>query len=347
MSRWLYERNRGGVATMRRRRALLVLSVVLTAGGMISVGAPSAAGLQQVGFLSWPSYGKNGGFYLAADRGYFHDRGLDFVPVNTYLSALGEFTAGKAEIGQIQTSDALRAIEQGAPLRIIAVRDAVLPVVTVAFPRSGIRTPKDYAGKRWGLDASNRFEQDLMPILAERVGFNYASVKLIHADYPAQLQALIEGKVDFFAAGWGSNLPQILLTERQLGIELSVIRWSRYGIDVYGDCLVARDDWLGRHPGLAKAFLTASVRGFKDEMRDPTAAVAAVMKFNTDLASYREVIRLEVTQSLDLLYDTYSRTHGLFSISREKLLRTRNAALGGAAKAPIDRAYSNAYTPGP
>ncbi len=280
-------------------------------------------------------------------RGYFREQGLDFNPVDTYQPTLVELAAGKAEIVQVRTSEALRAIEQGASLRIIAVRDAVLPVVTVAFPSSRIRTPKDYAGKRWGLDASNRSEQEIMPILAERVGFNYEWVKLIQADYPAQLQALIEGKIDFFAVWWGSSLPQILVTKRQLGVELSVIRWSRYGIGIYGDCLVARADWLGQHPMLAKAFLPASIRGFKDGGRDPAAAVAAVVRFNPDLAPHREVIRLRVTQSFDLLYDTYSRVHGLFSISQEKLLRTHNVTLGAAAKGPIERTFSNAYIPGP
>jgi len=336
--------SRRNVAPMRRRCIVLALSSVLLTGA-VHAGAQSIAGSSQVRLAGWPWYGKNSPLSLAETQGDFDRRRIKFTLLETYQAPLTVLAVGNAEIAQVSTADALRAVERGAPIRIIAVRDAVLPVVTVALPRSGIRTPKDYAGKRWGVSEANWLEEALMPILASRAGFDAGSIRRVHVDTEVQLTTLMQQKIDFIAAGWGSSLPQMVLAERKVGVELSVIKWSQHGIDVYGDCLAARTAWLEEHPGVARDFLAAAISGFKNATAHPALAVGAVLALNPDLTQFRDVIRLQTGQSADLLYDAYSRAHGLFSIDRVKLLYTRNASLGAGSRIPIERTYSNDYLP--
>jgi NitT/TauT family transport system substrate-binding protein len=296
---------------------------------------------------SWPSFGKNAGFDLANQRGYFQDEGIDFDLITSYQqAALVPLSAGEVEVAQMLCSDALNAIEQGGELRVIGVRDAKFPVGTVSLATSNIRTPADYAGKRWGHNVGNSPEQKLLPTLAAQTGFDPTTVKLVHVDYPAQLGALIQGQIDFVSAWWGSGYPEMLLAARDQGVELRFIRWSDYGIDVYGECLVARVDWLDEHPDLAKAFLSSAVKGFLDSQSEPDAAVDAVIASNADQSEQREAIKLQVIQSMELVNDEYVDQHGLFSISGEKLSRTRDAILGMTTKVAIENTFTNEYLPG-
>jgi NitT/TauT family transport system substrate-binding protein len=332
---------------MRRRSLFMMLSAVLLTRAARLTGTPARLLSSQVRLVGWPWYGKNGGFYLAKARGYFERTHIGFAIRDAYQAPLAVLTAGEAEVAQVSTAEALRAIERGASVEIIAVRDAVLPVVFVALPASGVRTPRDCAGKRWGVSDANWMEKALLQMLAARTGFDGRSVRLIHVDTEVQLTTLMERKIDFIAAWWGSSLPQMLLAEHKFGVDLTVMRWSQYGVDTYGDCLVARTGWLQEQPQMASAFLSAAIRGFKDAIADPAAAVAAITKLYPDLVQFRDVIRMQATQAADLLYDSYSRVHGLFSIDRAKLARTRDASLGPGARAPLERAYTNAYLPGP
>lgn len=327
---------------MKKKTRLLVSTVVFSVIVLSSCIAIQPS-IRKVSLSSWPSYGKNSGFYLALERGHYSSRDVDFRLIDSLQNALLPLETGDAEVAQVLCSAALAAIEQGADYRIIAIRDAVLPVGTISLTSSGIKTPSDYERKRWGHSETFSPERALLPALAQNTGFDPNTVRLIHLEFPARLPALLKGEVDFISAWWGSGYPPQLIAARKQNIELDFIRWSDYDIDIYGECLVARNDWLKSSPSVARAFLEATQQGFEEAMTDPNSAIKAVIAQNPDQVGQEEVIALAWEQSQDLINDEQTMTHGLFWIDEAKLSNTRKLILGLATKVPIERTYTNEF----
>jgi len=319
----------------------IILASFLTLASCISARSPT----QKVALSSWPSYGKNSGFYLAMDRGYFSDNLVSFKLIDSFQDALLPLKTGEAEVAQVLCSEALTAIDQGARYHIIAIRDAIFPVGTISLPTSGIKSPSDYEGKIWGHSETFSPEKAILPALAKKTGFDPKTVRLIHIEFPARLPALLKGEVDFISAWWGSGYPPQLIAAYKQNVELNFIRWSDYGIDIYGECLVARNEWLETSPSTVRAFLTAATKGFEQAIADPDAAVKAVIAQNPNQAGQEEVIRLAWKQSQDLIYDEHTRNHGMFWIDKEKLSRTRSLILGEKLEKPIETTYLNDFIP--
>lgn len=301
--------------------------------------------LEKVVLSSWPSYGKNSGFYLAIDRGYFEDEGIQLVIQDSFQNAMLLLESGDAQLTQVLCSSALSAIEQGGDYRIVAIRDAIIPVGTISLKSEAIRTPADYEGKLWGHSESFSPELAILPALAERSSFDPDSVDIVHLEFPARLPALLNGDVDFISAWWGSGYPPQLLAARQQGIEIDFLRWSDFGIDAYGECLVARNDWLISSPVAAAGFFAAADRGFRDAIADPESAVNATIRLNPSQEDQKAVIALSWEQSEDLVYDSKSLVQKLFWIDANRLLETRRLILGDTSNSPIEETFTNEFLP--
>ena len=311
----------------------------------VALAACQAPITRAVHLVTFPSHGKNIGFDVALERGYFRDEGIEVTMSNAFENALAMLDGGRADIAQMLCVRAMQAMEQGARHRIIAVRDAVLPIGTISLPAAAINTPADYAGKRWGEGAEFGVERMAMRRLGELTGFDPAAVRLVNMEYRVRLPALLAGNIDFVSAWWASGYPAQLIAARREGVSLRFLRWSDYGLDGYGDCLVARQRWLDNDPRAARAFLAAAARGFHDAIADPAAAVALLVARDASQRQQAEVITLAWAQAQDLLFDDQSRRHGLFWIAEDKLARTRQLFLGSDTRVPIGDTYSNDFQP--
>ena len=160
----------------------------------------------EVRLSTWPSHGKNAGFYLAERRGYYSDQGLTFSFVTSFQHTLIPLEAGDAEIAQVLCSDALKVINNGADYIIVGVRDAQFPVGTISLRELAIQTPEDYANRTWGHSAGFSPEMAVLPWIARQRGFDVDSVKVIHLDFPARLPALLRREVDFISAWWEADI---------------------------------------------------------------------------------------------------------------------------------------------
>jgi NitT/TauT family transport system substrate-binding protein len=301
-------------------------------------------GQELIRFVSFPSFGKNSPIYLAKHRGYFASVGLAVEVVHSFQDAVLPVAAKKAEIANVLCTEALEAIQQTRAYQIIAARDAMLPVGTLSLENSSIKSPTDYHGKLWGHSQGWSPEKAILPIIAKRTNLDPTSVRIIHLEFAARLPALITGEVHFISAWWGSGYPPLKIAAQKRGIDLRFIRWSDYDIDLYGNCLLARKDWLEAKPNAIKGFLNGLVRGFEEAIANPTAAIEAVIAQNPNQSSEREVLFLSWQQSTELVFDKYSRSQGMFAIEESKLARTRDI-LDIKNPLPIVQTYTNSYLP--
>ena len=76
--------------------------------------------------------------------------------------------------------------------------------------------------------------------------------------------------------------------------DIVVLRMSDYGVDLYGNAIFVNQKFAADHPDAVRAFLRAFMKGLKDTIRDPDAAVESVLKRNDATKKDIEVERLRM-----------------------------------------------------
>jgi NitT/TauT family transport system substrate-binding protein len=303
---------------------------------------PGARANERIRLSTWPSYGKNAPFFYANAKGYYANAGIKFEALSSFQHSLLFLQSGDAEIAQVATPEAVAHIDQGSSFIIVAMRDALSPIGTVSLDGSAIHTPKDYANKRWGHYTAFTPELRVIGWLGRAYGFDPASVHIANLDFRLRLASLIRGDVDFISGWWGSGFPAFQVAAEKQGVKLKFLRWSDFGVDIYGECLVARRDWALANPDLLRRFLAISAKSFDQSIVDSDGAVAAAIRAAPEVGADRDLIKRGWDQSKELLHDEHSRKRGLFWIETSKLQKTLET-MDPAAKRPASFYGTNEY----
>src|SRR5690242_19229925 len=122
----------------------IVLALIVVAAQFASLRA-HAAGTITLGITSATAFSIP--HYIAEDKKYYADAGID---VETFIAGsanavLQQLAAGSLNIGQAATDQTLRAIQRGAPIRIIAGAASNAPFRMVAA--KGTKGWSDLKGK--------------------------------------------------------------------------------------------------------------------------------------------------------------------------------------------------------
>ena len=278
------------------RRHLRVIALVLGAvlvlagcGGTTDSGrggatpAPSTVRIA----LDWTPNTNHTGLYVAQQRGWFRDAGLDvqFLPYNS-TSPDTLVGSGAAEFG-ISFQDSF-TFSKGSGADITSVM-AVLQhwgsEVAVKADRADITSPKDLDGKVYGGFGGPGEEPKMRRVIQDAGGQGkFSTVTLGTSAY----EALYAGQVDFtepFVAWEG--------IEAELrGEPLKTFKYTDYGFpDAYNVLLVGNSPWLQAHPDQAKAFVQAAQRGYQLAADDPAAAAKDLEDANPGTFSEPELVR--------------------------------------------------------
>lgn len=208
-------------------------------------------------------------FYVAQERGYFKDAGLDITFrygfESDLLKLVGtdelQFMIGSGE-------EVILGRSQGLPVRYVLRWYRKFPVVLFAKAEKGIKTPADLAGKQVGLPGlfgasyvgwealvyANKL--DAQSVTLQSIGFTQAS---------AVSQNQVDAALDYIVNG-----PVQL---RLAGADVTVIPVSDF-IDLPSNGIITNEKTIQERPELVQALVTALLRGLADTLADPDAAFA-------------------------------------------------------------------------
>ncbi|MBT5634705.1 MAG: ABC transporter substrate-binding protein, partial [Gammaproteobacteria bacterium] len=182
--------------------------------------------------LHWKHQFEYAGYYIAKEKGYYRDAGLEVV--------LKELPRGRTEMELLLAGEADYAITgsnvlvdriHGEPLVAVAAYTQYSPIALLVREDSGIRTVEDLRGKRIMVSKDN------LTIFAM---LNQAGLQ--SSDYTIQpqsfnLQDLVNGKTDAFAA-FTTNQGFLL---KEQGVSYRYIVPTDFGIDTYSDVLITTE----------------------------------------------------------------------------------------------------------
>lgn len=243
--------------------------------------SPVLAQTQLKMLLNWSYQGPQGIFFLAADRGYFKEEGLEIQIDQGKGSgaavlevARGTYDIGFGDINTVVQIAAPRP--QEAPVGVYMMYNQP-PFAIASLKKSGIRTPADLAGHSVAAPAGSATLK-LMQIVMERENVDPARVSIMNAQANLLEQLMLRGQVDS-VAGFVSS---IAMAAKNLGIDpdkdLDWLMFSDYGVELYSNAVVVSRQLAEQRPEVVRGLVRAINRAVADTARDPDAAIDALVK---------------------------------------------------------------------
>jgi ABC-type nitrate/sulfonate/bicarbonate transport system substrate-binding protein len=251
------------------RRALLVACVAV-----VSVLSLRAEGADRVVIhLKWFHSAQFAGLYAAEAEGFFAAEGLDVELIDGPATEdiLVELADGACDFVIADPSRHLSLGSRGIPN--VAVVFQIDPAVIFALSESGIRRAEDLAGKRiMGFPTSYVIEA----VLA-RVGLSREDVTIGPPSY--DLSDLYSGAYN----AWSGHYTNEVLRAREDGYAINVIYATDYGVHLYGDVLLARQELVTESPELVQRVVSALIQGWTWALAHVEEAADLALGWNAEL----------------------------------------------------------------
>jgi NitT/TauT family transport system substrate-binding protein len=273
--------------------------------------------------LNWKYEGPQGMFFLAQDRGYFKQAGLDvtFDQGNGSGAAVPQVANGAYDMGfgDINALIELSAKKpDDAPIGVFMLYNR--PPFTVAVKAdSPIKTPADFVGRKLG-GAANDGALKLFPALCATAKIDCSKVEIVNMQPSLREQMLMQGQVD----GVFGYVTTIRFSARLTGVdpdkELRFIKFGDYGMDLYSNAIIVSRKFAKEHPEAVKAFLGALNHGIKDAIADPQAAIDSVAAREPLIKPAIERARLDATLADEMTHPEIAKI-GLGDVSDDRMAK--------------------------
>jgi NitT/TauT family transport system substrate-binding protein len=259
---------------MLHRREFTALTLA-SAAGLAAPHIARAASLQPLSVrLDWVAGADHAALFLAKQRGYYEEAGLD-VQINDgkgSASTLQMVGAGNDTVGIANLATMALAVGAGASVMAIACILQTAPDGLVALASSGITKPKDLEGKRWGSVLTESGAR-IFPAFARATGIDASTIKRIQISQGTSYSSLLLGSVDFIS-GW--SIADALKIARVKPIA-PPITFAHYGVNALGNGLFTTRETVAKRASFLKAFLEATVKGEAAAQKDPQGAIDALV----------------------------------------------------------------------
>lgn len=246
-------------------------------------------------------------FFLAADRGYFAEAGLEvtFTEGDTLANAVPRVASGAFDIGY---GDLNALIEQAgrepdiAPVAVAIYHNA--SPYTIAVAANGpIRAPLDLNG-RTVLSHPNDAALRMFPEFARRTGLeaDRVAIEIDTAHHKLLLPRILSGDGAVGLFGFVNTLASAAL---EAGIDPAALRhfeWRQYVPELCGAAIIASQPLVHDRPAAITGFVAAANRGLVDTIADPDAAIDAVARRNPAIDRAANRARLLGTLALEMAH---------------------------------------------
>jgi NitT/TauT family transport system substrate-binding protein len=260
---------------MNKRHALKAL----VGAALLAIGSAASAQAAPEKFtfsLNWFAVGDHAAYWVALEKGYYAQRGLDVTLENSKGSgdSIAKVDTGRADAGLADAVPVLAANARGAKVKMVGMVFDKTPLNFFSRKDNPVRKPKDLEGKTIGAPPGDG-QRQAWPAFATLHGIDQSKVTWVNIEPTAKPAALAEKRVDV-VADYSTGMP---FMAKAMGAEQVVMMpWAETGFDMYSMSIMASEKTMKERPKALRAFLEASYLGWRDVMADPKAALAIFKK---------------------------------------------------------------------
>ena len=246
--------------------------------------------------LLWKHQFEFAGFYIAKEKGFYKDAGLD-VTIKEYdfgINITNDVLDGKVDIGIGRSSLILDRLN-GSEITLLNALYQNSPYVLLSKKREDLKTVADFANKKIMLSDETAVAAIVsMMHLHDIRHNNYEFVP-----HSFNINELIENKVDLISV-YLSNEPYEL--EKQ-NIEYTIFDPADYGFNFYADILFTSKKYIIENEKKVQKFQEASMRGWDYAFSHIDETVDLILKKYNSQNKSKEALLYEAGILRNLAYD--------------------------------------------
>lgn len=304
--------------------------------------------------LNHTPMGPLAGFFLAEDRSYFADEGLEieWSGARGASAAIADIATGNydAVYGDINSLTTLLAsLPEGTGPQAVFVAFNRTPLTVSVRAEGPVQTPRDLVGKTlYGHphDSARIF----FPAYARALGFSVTDVDIRDAQgsLGELVRAMIEDKAGEGVFGFvNSTIASLSDMNSPHEANTRFLEYSSALPDFYGNALVVTRALLDRDPDAVRSLVRAVGRGFRDAIRDHRAGIDSVMAHGAEMSYAVNLRRFTGTLEREMSHPERERL-GIGDVDPARLSRSCEqvvTALNLARQVSAEELFSPAFLP--
>jgi NitT/TauT family transport system substrate-binding protein len=285
------------------RVSLAVMPVAF--GAIFALIVTSAATAETVTLrLDWLPSGYHAPIFLALQKGYYKAKGIDIEIADGKGTnpALQSAAAGNDMIVLANYTTLVQSVARGMPLIGIGGLIQKTPDAVVSLRDKPITRPQELTGRRVVLTADSAGAK-LFAAFVAATGLNAAKIKVLNVTAAGVATTLLQGQADAMI-GW--SFTDALRVDSQKSIAPPLL-FADAGVNVLGNGFVVTRAMANAKPDLLKRFMAATAKGYDEGLKDPGAAVDAMVAARPIVDRELQLRELKVLPPF--LHSQYSAGH--------------------------------------
>ena len=279
-------------------------------------GAAAAQTSQKFTFaLNWFAVGDHAAYWVALDKGYFAQRGLEVTLENSKGSgdSIAKVDTGRADAGLADTAVVIASLARTAKIKIVGMVFDKTPLNVFSAKDKPVLKPKDLEGKTLAAPPGDS-QRQIWPAFAKANNIDDSKVTWVNVEPTAKIAALAEKRVDA-VADYTTGLP---LYEKPMGVgNVVMMPWADFGLDLYSMSIMASEKTMAERSTALRAFLQGAYMGWRDVMADPKEALAIFKKRVPEIDV--GVIEANMKLGFDLMKTPRYAANGIGWIEQQKM----------------------------
>jgi NitT/TauT family transport system substrate-binding protein len=295
--------------------------------------------------LSFKAHGHNAPYFLALEKGYFRDEGLE-VEIGESSGGAGvvqSIAAGNDAFGLANSDAFLALVAQGAPLKSVMLVYQKNPYAWTMLADLNVRTPKDLVGKKLGVSPGTSGQYFFNAFMTVN-GIDPGTVQQVSLDSSARNTALLNRQID----GIGSFIDD---SSVRVGEQIAVnsLLFYDWGIKTVGESLLVNTRMITSSPNVVTSFVRAVQKAWVYSMAHPEEAADALIKYYPDGNAKAVVLKeLAATFPLDTNAITEARGFGFADPAAwDTSIKTYYGAGFLKSLVPAENVFTNEFIPKP
>jgi NitT/TauT family transport system substrate-binding protein len=268
-----------------------IVSTLLAAVAAVTIAVSPAAAQDKLQFrLNWTIYGEHAPFFVAKDKGFYKDEGLDVeILEGSGSTTVAQLVANLTNpIAYVDAATMMRGIGAGMPIRAVGVTLQQSPMAFI-YRADAARPTKidEIKGSRIAITAGDA-SLAIFTAFMGKLGMSVDDVKLITVANPqSKEQAVLNKQADSLLGYFMDQGPRMQL---QTGVKMGWTRlYDMAGVSTLSSAIIVNNDWVkdAKNQDILRRFLRASQRGWQYTYDNRDEATAIFLKhapaFNTEI----------------------------------------------------------------
>lgn len=324
---------------------LLVVTclVLLTAcsGGAESTAEPAALTpvTYALGYLHDVQFAP---LYVAADKGYFREEGIDIELVPVFESeSIPKISSGELQFGTVSADQVLLARAQGVPLVYVAAWYQRFPIAIVVRQSLGLESPADLQGRNVAISERSGAAYLALRAILQAGRLNEGDIVIKEIGF-TQLDAFTSGQEDVVVVYRNNEAVRL----QNMGEEITVFEVDEAN-QLAANGMITNETTIAEQPEVVQGMVRAFLRGLQDTIDNPAEAFEISKKYVESLANADAAELAVQEQVLAASIELWQTDH--LGMSQEETWQHSTDLLtdmGLLSTRPVlSEAYSNEFVP--